>query len=249
MGGDNHLVASAAEHRPLVLIAEQPVCRAPHVQHVLGMGSDAAADTKHGLDEQGRLHQSAIEEVRRRVKMTDVVALDFKARVVVAARLQDVGDVLEGVLEDAVIRTGEVRLFPIVFPVRDTRDHFVQAEVHRTHVQRGHFRFQLQCRLQPVLDGHRRRAAGGEVDHHIRGGFDLRQELHEHLWILRRASVLWFARMQVHDRRAGFCRADRRFGDLVRRYRQMRRHRRRMDRAGHCAGNDDFVGHFLTPPV
>ena len=54
-------------------------------------------------------------------------------------------------------------------------------------------------------------------------------------------AVLRVARMQMHDRGAGFGRAERRVGDLLRRDRQMRRHRRRVDRAGDGAGDDDFV--------
>jgi hypothetical protein len=46
--------------------------------------------------------------------------------------------------------------------------------------------------------------------------------------------------------RARFRRADRRIGDLVRRDRQVRRHRRRMDRSGDGAGDDDFAGHDVS---
>ena len=52
---------------------------------------------------------------------------------------------------------------------------------------------------------------------------------------------LFVARVQMHDRRSGFGRADRRLGDLFGRHRQVGRHRRGVDRAGHRAGNDDLV--------
>ena len=84
MRGDEHLVAAGAEHRPVVRVAEQAVGGALHVQHVLGMRADAAADAEHRLDEERRLDQPAVEEVRRGVEVADVVALDLEARVVVA---------------------------------------------------------------------------------------------------------------------------------------------------------------------
>ena len=61
-------------------------------------------------------------------------------------------------------------------------------------------------------------------------------------------AVLGIARVQVHDRRTGLGRADRRVGDLLRRHRQIGRHGRRVDRAGHRAGDDDLApsSHFPT---
>ena len=45
--------------------------------------------------------------------------------------------------------------------------------------------------------------------------------------------------------------ADRGLGDFLRRHRQVRRHRRRVDRAGHGAGDDDFaaLGHDRRPQL
>src|SRR5438552_388341 len=86
--GDEHLVAPGAEHRPVVRVAEHPIGGALHVQHVLRMRPDAAADAEYRLDEKRRLQELAIEKVRRRVEMPDVVALDLEAGVVVAAALE-----------------------------------------------------------------------------------------------------------------------------------------------------------------
>src|SRR2546428_6457070 len=110
--GDKHLVAAGAHDRPVVSVAEQTVGGALHVEHGLGMRADAAADAEHRLEEQRRLEQPPLEEVRRGVEMADVVALDLEASVVVGAGLQDVGDVLEAVLEDALVAALEVGLFP-----------------------------------------------------------------------------------------------------------------------------------------
>ena len=75
------------------------------------------------------------------------------------------------------------------------------------------------------------------------------QERREGLRRLVGAAVLRIARMQMHDRGARFGSADRGIGDLLRGDRQMRRHRRRMDRAGDGAGDDDFAAfrHVSNP--
>src|SRR5205085_2404600 len=132
---DEHLVASSAEHRPVIRVAEKAIGGALHVEHILGMRADAAADAEYRLDEERRLEQAPLDEVRRDVKMPDVVALDLKARVVLGARLEDVGDVLEGVLEDALIRPGEVGLLPVVLELLVAAEHLVETEVHRAHVE------------------------------------------------------------------------------------------------------------------
>src|SRR5712671_2808139 len=62
--GDEHLVASRAQHRPVVRVAEQTIGGALHVHHVLGMRADAAADAEHGLDEKRWLQQAPLEEMR-----------------------------------------------------------------------------------------------------------------------------------------------------------------------------------------
>jgi hypothetical protein len=81
------LVATRAKNRPNVVVPEQPVGGAPHVHHILGMRPDAAADTEHHLNEQGRLDVAVLEEVRRRMEMAHVVALDLEARAVVADQM------------------------------------------------------------------------------------------------------------------------------------------------------------------
>ena len=66
------------------------------------------------LHEEGRLHQTAIDEMGERIEMADVVALDLEARAVVGASREDLLDVGEGVLEDAFLRAFEIRPFPVV---------------------------------------------------------------------------------------------------------------------------------------
>ena len=66
---------------------------------------------------------------------------------------------------------------------------------------------------------------------------DLLQERLEGLGRLVGAAVLRIARVQVHERGAGFGGGDRGLGDLLGGDRQVRRHRRRVDRAGDRAGD------------
>ena len=54
---------------------------------VLGMRADAAEDAEDRLHEQRRLDQLAVEEMRQRVEMADVVAFEFEARAVALAEL------------------------------------------------------------------------------------------------------------------------------------------------------------------
>jgi len=159
------------------------------------MRPDTAADAEHRLDEERRLHQPPLEKMRRGVKVADVVALDLEARVIVGARLQDVRDVPERILEDALVGSREVGLLPVVLELLVASEHLVQAEVHRAHVERGDLGLELQRRLQPLLDAHRGRAAGGEVQHHVGCGADLRAELAEELRVLGGAAVLRVACM------------------------------------------------------
>ena len=135
--GDLHLVAPRAEHGPVIILAaEQPVGGAAHVDHVFRMRADAAEDAEHRLHEHRRLHHAALEEVLQRVEMPDVVALDLEARAVLGAGREDVFDVLERVLEDAVARAFEIRLLPVVFELAlEAREHRVEAEIHRAHVE------------------------------------------------------------------------------------------------------------------
>jgi hypothetical protein len=114
-----------------------------------------------------RLEDAAVDEVRRRVEVAGVVTLHLEPRSVVGAGFEDVADFLERVAEHAVFGAFEIRPFPVVLELLVPAEHGVQAEVHRTHVQRGHLRLELERGLQALVHQHVRRAAGGEVDHHV----------------------------------------------------------------------------------
>ena len=212
------------------------------MHHVLRIRADAAEDAEDRLHEERRLDELAVEEVGEIVEVADIVALELEAGAVgVAELLQDVFDVLEGVAENVVARVLEMLPLPGVLEVGIAVEHGIQAEIHRPHVERAHFGPGAQGRGEALLDGHAVAAAGRDVDHRVGGLLDARQKLHEHVGIRRRLAVLRIARMQVDDRGAGLRRANRGLGDLAGRDRQVRRHRRRVDRAGDGAGDDHCV--------
>src|SRR5664279_5740440 len=94
------------------------------------MAADAAENAEHRLHEQRRLDQAAVEEMPQRVKMADIVALDLETSVVFRASGEDVFNVGEGILEHALLRPFQIRLFPVVFEVAlVARDHRIESEI------------------------------------------------------------------------------------------------------------------------
>ena len=160
--------------------------------------------------------------MRGGVEVADVVALDLETGAIFGAGIENVGDVTEGVAEDPIVTFFQVRPLPVVLEVGKAVEHFVQAEVHRAHVQRGQFRLELHHWLQAFFHAHGRRAAGGDVDHHVAGGLDLRQELGEQRRVLAGATVVGVTGMQVHNRGAGFGGTDGGVGNFLGGDRQMR---------------------------
>ena len=77
--------------------------------------------------------------------------------------------------------------------------------------------------------------------HRIAAALMLRQKLHEDVRIGRRLPGFGVARVQMQDRGAGLRGLDALAGDFFGRYRQVRTHRRRMDRARNGAGDDDLA--------
>src|SRR5436190_19487792 len=105
------------------------------MRDVFRMRADAAENAEHGLDEERRLHQAAIGEMTQRVQVPDVVALDLEARAVRATGVEDVLDVLERVLEDAIVRSREVGALPVELEFAIAAEHREEAEIHRAHVE------------------------------------------------------------------------------------------------------------------
>jgi hypothetical protein len=149
-------VPPCAEYGPLELVAEEAIGGAFHVEQVLRRGADAAEDAEDRLDEEGRLDQAAIDDVRQVVEVPNVVALELEARAVGIAKLaEDAFDILECVPEDTVSRAFEVFRFPVVLEPLDPIGDGVEREVHRAHVQGAHFRLEPERTFQTLIDGHR----------------------------------------------------------------------------------------------
>ena len=117
----------------------------------------------------------------------------------------------------------------------------VETEIHRSHVERGDLRFEGRGGQNPLLDPHIGAAAGGDVDHRVGALLDPRQKAGERLRRLVRLAVGRVARVQMEDRRSRLGRTNRVVDDFVRSHRQVRRHRRRVDGAGHRAGDDHLA--------
>ena len=160
-----------------------------------------------------------------------------------AEQLGDLLDVAKRVGENVGVGIGEVAFLPIVFPVLVALGHRIEREVHRSHIERAHFRRKLLRGGDALLDRHGHGAAGGDVDHRVGRLLDARQKLHVDARVRRRAAILGIAGMQVQDRGAGIGGIDRLGRDLIGRDRQRIRHGGRMDRAGDRAADNDFVGH------
>ncbi len=96
-----------------VVVAEQAVRDGHHVGKIARIRADAAEDAEHSLDQERRLDQLAVREVRERVQVPDVVALELEAR---AERLADLAhdalDVDVVVVHDPAARAVDVRLLP-----------------------------------------------------------------------------------------------------------------------------------------
>ena len=182
--------------------------------------------------------------------MARVVALELVPRPGLVQRVQGIGDVLERIAEHEIAGVLQHLRFPIEAEILEPLQHREQAEIHRSHVQTRNFRLPDRRRCNALLDRHEGRSAGGQIHHHIGALFDLAQERDEGLRSLIRTPIHGISRMQMHDRRAGPGRADGGLGDLPGRHGKPGRHRRRVDRTGDGAGDDDFPGcHGLLTSV
>ena len=109
---------AAGQHRPQIVLAEQPVGGALHEEQIVQIGADAAENPEDQLHEHRRLEQAAIDQMGEIVEVAGVVAfvLEFDA-VALAQRLVDFFDVAKRVGENVGVGIGQIALLPIVFPV------------------------------------------------------------------------------------------------------------------------------------
>ncbi len=210
----------------------------------IGFRRHAAQHAKDELQEEGRPDRAALHEMPKHRQMADVVTFKFEPRAAHLAHLmKNMSYVLGCILENKIVRVFEERPFPRMFPVLDPRGHRVKGEVHRTHVQAAHLGAEPFRRGEALVQRHHRRAAGGHVDDRIAALPDCRQEPRPMGGIGRWPAGVGVAGMQMQDRRASLGRVDGRSRDLIAGDRQVGRHRRRVDRAGDGAGDDDLRHH------
>jgi hypothetical protein len=182
--------------------------------------------------------------------MTGVVGLELEAGTpLLAQNLNDPLDILKSVPENKAFRSREVLQLPVVAPVARAVGHRVEPEIHRAEIERAHLRLDPDRGLQPLVHRHGLPAAGRDVDDGVGRGGDPGQEAQEHLGVRCRRAGPRIAGMEVQDGGAGLGRADRPLGDLVGRDGEVGAHRRRMDRSGDRAADDDGVGRSHAPGV
>ena len=107
-------MAPGTENRPHVVIPEEPIGRAAHVQHVLDVRADTAENSIDGLHKEWRLDQSALEEVGERIEVPDVVALELEPRALLGQFEDDLLDIGKRVAKDPAARAFEERSLPVV---------------------------------------------------------------------------------------------------------------------------------------
>ncbi len=93
------------------------------------MGADAAEDSENGLHKERRLDETAVEKMLQVIEMGDVVAFEFKTRIVVVASLKNVLYILERVPEDQIARRFQKLRFPIVLEILVAIQQMKQAEI------------------------------------------------------------------------------------------------------------------------
>ena len=82
------------------------------MEKVLRLGADPAEDAEDGLDEERRLDESAVDEMRQIVEVPDVIALELEARSEIAEFAHAALDLGEGIRQDEIGRACEIGLFP-----------------------------------------------------------------------------------------------------------------------------------------
>jgi hypothetical protein len=154
------------------------------------------------------------------VDVPDVVALELEARAMGAQGLENAFDIGERVAEDVPARHLEIARLPVVRELLDAVGHGVEPKVHRPHVEGAHLRLHAQGSGQAVVDGHRLRPAGSDIDDRVGLRFDARQELQENVGIGRRLPGVGIAGVEMEDGRPFLRRADGVVGYLLGRDRE-----------------------------
>ena len=94
----------------------------------------------------------------------------------------------KSVPEDKIACHVEELRFPVEFPLAVFVRHRKDAEIHRSNIQRGHFRACTGGGTEPFLACHAKTAAGRDIDHRVGRLLDARQKLHEQVAIRKPGS-------------------------------------------------------------
>src|SRR5262245_50546449 len=116
------------------------------------------------------------------VEMADVVAFELELDAMALPQpLQNLFDIVEGVAEDKVARALEMLALPGMGEVLVAVKHWIEAEIHRAHIERGHLGRGAFRGGQPLVERHALPAPGGDVDDGARALLDARQKVEEEL--------------------------------------------------------------------
>ncbi len=152
-----------------------------HMRHVLRMGANAAEDPEHGLHEQRRLDQAAVEGSASGCRDARcVVALELEL-VPFALQVSRMYSMSWKLLRNTSRAWLRAPASPVVLERLVAVEQVVEAEIDRAHIQRGDLGLERRGRLDPFLDAHEWAAAGGDVDHRVGLLLDPRQEAGERL--------------------------------------------------------------------
>ena len=192
---DRHLHAPGPQIRTSGNRAEEPVRRAPHVHHVFRMRTDAAEDAEHGLHQERQLDQPTFGEMSEVVQVTNVVAFELESG---AVRRQCGHRELipEGVAKHKIAGALQILPYPIVLELLEPVQLGEQAEVHRSHVERGRFRLEADGWLDALFDLHEGTAAARQVHDGVCALLDAREEGRESVRPLVGAPGLGVARRE-----------------------------------------------------
>ena len=109
----------APSHGPLIVVAEQLVSNAFHVDQVFHIGANATQNAQHELDERA-LHHAAVDKMLEGVEMAHVVTFKFETRAMGDSQaLEQLFNVAKGVAENRIARGQQVVLFPVEAPFLD----------------------------------------------------------------------------------------------------------------------------------
>ena len=152
-GDHRHLVAAGRQHREAIVVAEQLVGDALHVDEVFRIGADAAQNAEDELDEQrpgrparDRGNAPAYRDGRHRSTRIRTACRSPRRAVSGSVSISR-----EGVLEDRCLRVALQQFgSQSCFQSRGLVERRIEAEIHRAHVERAHFRL-----------GHERAQRGG----------------------------------------------------------------------------------------